>query len=276
MIKLGQRQELKIHHFAKDGTYLYDGLDTHNLVRLEEKINDPKVKKEDRVQAFVYKDGRQLMGSLKKPYLELGQIGLLKVVSKTKIGAFMDIGLEKDVLLPFSEMLGSVHDHQSYLVRLYLDKTDRLALTMKIRDYLKTDSPYKEGDIVSGVIYSNHKDHGLFVAVDEIYDSLIPRDQVKGIYQVGEAITAKVHSVNKDGRLVLSLDTKAHFEIDEDGERILDLLEDNDGVLNIGDKSDPEEIKKLTGLSKSAFRRAAGKLYKEREIRIYPDKIVLN
>lgn len=274
MIKLGQRQKLKIYNFTKEGAYLYDGLDPNRLVFLEEKL-DWSIKKEDDLLVFVYKDGGQLRGATKKPYLEVDQIGLLKVVSKTKIGAFMDIGLEKDVLLPFSEMLGQVNDHQAYLVRMYLDKSDRLALTMKIRDYLKTDPAYKEGDLVSGVIYSNHKDFGLFVAVDEKYDGLVPKDQVKGIYQVGEVITAKVKSKNKDGKLVLSLDNQAHYQIDEDSERLLDLLEDHGGVLEIGDKSDPAEIKKLTGMSKSDFKKAAGKLYKEREIKLFPKKISL-
>ncbi|MDO5027760.1 MAG: S1-like domain-containing RNA-binding protein [Bacillota bacterium] len=275
MIKLGQRQQLKIYKFAKEGTYLYDGIDPNRLVLLEEKLAQT-AKKEDQLWVFPYKDKGQIKASTKKPYLEVDQIGLLKVVSKTKIGAFMDIGIEKDVLLPFAEMLGQIHDRQPYLVRMYLDKSERLALTMKIRDYLRTDSPYQKGDLVSGVIYSSHKDHGLFVAVDEKYDSLVPKDQVKGIYQVGEVITAEVIFKNKDGKLVLSFDNQAHYQIDQDSEMILDLLEDNGGSLEIGDKSKAEEIKKITGLSKTNFKRAIGKLYKERQIKIFPEKISLN
>lgn len=275
MIKIGQRQKLRVHHFTSEGAYLYDGKDPNTLALLEENL-DKSIKKEDQVLAFVYKDKGRLWASRKKPYLELGQIGLLKVVAKTKIGAFMDLGLAKDVLLPFSETMGEVHEGQYYLVRLYLDKTNRLALTMKIKDYLEKSAPYKKDDIVEGTIYSIHKDHGIFIAVDEKYDSLVPKEEARGIYQVGETVAAKVRSVNADGRLVLSFDNQAHFQIDEDAERLLDLLEDNEGILKIGDKSKPEEIKKLTGMSKSDFKRAAGKLYKEREIKIYPEKIVLN
>lgn len=274
MIQIGQRQKLRVHHFTSEGAYLYDGKDPNTLVLLEENL-DKSIKKEDQILAFVYKDKGRLWASRKKPYLELGQIGLLRVVAKTKIGAFMDLGLDKDVLLPFSETLGQVHEGQYYLVRLYLDKTNRLALTMKIKDYLEKSAPYKKDDLVEGTIYSIHKDHGIFIAVDEKYDSLVPKEEAKGIYQVGETLAAKVRSVNADGRLVLSFDSKAHFQIDEDAERLLDLLEDNDGILEIGDKSRPDEIKKLTGMSKSEFKRAAGKLYKEREIKIYPEKIVL-
>lgn len=275
MIKIGQRQKLRVHHFTSEGAYLYDGKDPNTLALLEENL-DKSIKKEDQVLVFVYKDKGRLFASRKKPYLELGQIGLLKVVAKTKIGAFMDLGLDKDVLLPFSETIGQVHEGQYYLVRLYLDKTKRLALTMKIKDYLENSSPYKKDDLVEGTIYSIHKDHGIFIAVDEKYDSLVPKEEAKGIYQVGESVMAKVRSVNADGRLVLSFDNEVHFKIDEDAERLLDLLEDAGGLLNIGDKSKPEEIKKLTGLSKSDFKRAAGKLYKEREIKIYPEKLVLN
>ncbi len=275
MIKIGQRQKLRVHHFTSEGAYLYDGKDPNTLALLEENL-DKSIKKEDQVLAFVYKDKGRLWASRKKPYLELGQIGLLKVVAKTKIGAFMDLGLAKDVLLPFSETMGEVHEGQYYLVRLYLDKTNRLALTMKIKDYLEKSAPYKKDDLVEGTIYSIHKDHGIFIAVDEKYDSLVPKEEARGIYQVGETVAAKVRSVNADGRLVLSFDNQAHFQIDEDAERLLDLLEDNEGILKIGDKSKPEEIKKLTGMSKSDFKRAAGKLYKEREIKIYPEKIVLN
>lgn len=274
MIQIGQRQKLRVHHFTSEGAYLYDGKDPNTLALLEENL-DKSIKKEDQVLAFVYKDKGRLWASRKKPYLELGQIGLLKVVAKTKIGAFMDLGLDKDVLLPFSETLGQVHEGQYYLVRLYLDKTNRLALTMKVKDYLEKSAPYKKDDLVEGTIYSIHKDHGIFIAVDEKYDSLVPKEESKGIYQVGETLAAKVRSVNADGRLVLSFDNEAHFQIDEDAERLLDLLEDNDGILEIGDKSRPDEIKKLTGMSKSEFKRAAGKLYKEREIKIYPEKIVL-
>lgn len=275
MIKIGQRQKLKVHHFTSEGAFLYDGKDPNTLALLEENL-DKSIKKEDQVLAFIYKDKGRLWASRKKPYLELGQIGLLKVVAKTKIGAFMDLGLAKDVLLPFAETLGQVHEGQYYLVRLYLDKTNRLALTMKIKDYLENSAPYKKDDLVEGTIYSIHKDHGIFIAVDEKYDSLVPKEEAKGIYQVGESVAAKVRSVNSDGKLVLSFDNQAHLQIDEDAERLLDLLEDAGGLLNIGDKSKPEEIKKLTGMSKSDFKRAAGKLYKEREIKIYPEKTVLN
>lgn len=276
MIQIGKNQTLKILNLSGVGAYLYDGEDIGERVLLP-KAEVPKDKSpEDEVSVFVYRDSSdRIIATTRKPYIELGKLSLLRVVSKTKIGAFMDMGLERDVLLPFSEMIGQVGEGKTYLVKLYLDKSERLAVTMKIRDSLKTDSNYKENDQVVGTIYSIHKDHGLFVAVDEKYDSLIPKEEAKGIFDIGEVINARVAQKNKDGRLVLSLKDRSYLNIDEDSEIILDLLEDNDGILNIGDKSDPEEIKEITGMSKSAFKRATGKLYKEKSIKIFPEKIEL-
>lgn len=277
MIEIGKNQVLTIDHFTPVGAYLYDGIDNMRTVLLPKKEVPKDKRKGDTVAVFVYKDSQgRIISTTRKPYIEIDKLALLKVVSKTKIGAFLDIGLERDVLMPFAEIQGQVHEGKYYLVKLYLDKSERLAATMKIRDNLKTDSPYKENDSVSGTIYSIHKDHGLFVAVDELYDSMIPKDEAKGIYEVGEIIQARVAQKKKDGRLVLSLKDRAYLYIDEDSETILDILEDNGGVLNIGDKSDPDLVKKETGLSKSAFKKAMGKLYKEKSIKIYPEKIELN
>lgn len=276
MIELGKNQKLKINNFASPGAYLYAGEDREKTVLLP-KEEIPKGKNlEDEVSVFVYRDGKgRLISTTRKPYIEVGKIALLRVVSKTKIGAFMDMGLERDVLLPFSEMVGQVGEGKSYLVRLYVDKSGRLATSMNIRDSLEKKSDYKENDSVMGTIYSIHPKHGLFVAVDEKYDSLVPKDEAQGIYEIGEVIQGRVSQVNKDGRLVLSLRERAYLNIDEDSEIILDLLEDNDGVLEIGDKSSPEEIKEITGMTKSAFKKAVGQLYKERSIKIHPKKIEL-
>lgn len=276
MIELGKFQNLKILNLASVGAYLYDGVDIGEKVLLP-KAEVPKDKKpEEEVRVFVYRDSSdRIIATTRKPYIERDKLALLRVVSKTKIGAFMDMGLERDVLLPFSEMIGQVGEGKTYLVKLYLDKSERLAVTMKIRDTLRTDSSYKENDFVSGTIYSIHEDHGLFVAVDEKYDSLVPKEEAQGIFDIGEVINARVSKRNRDGRLVLSLKDRAYLYIDEDSEKILDLLEDNDGVLNIGDKTDPETIKEITGMSKSAFKRAVGKLYKEKSIIVSKEKIEL-
>lgn len=276
MIKIGENQKLKIDHFSSVGAYLYGGEKREETVLLPkaELSNDKKVG--DEITVFVYRDSHdRIIATTRRPYIEIGSLALLRVVSKTKIGAFMDMGLERDVLLPFSEMIGTVGEGKFYLVRLYLDKSQRLAVTMNIRNSLKNDSNYQENDQVAGTIYSIHPEHGLFVAVDEKYDSLVPKEEAKGIYEIGEVIQARVSQRKKDGRLVLSLKDRAYLYIDEDSEHILDLLEDNGGFLEIGDKSNPEKIKEVTGLSKSAFKKAIGKLYKEKSIKLYPEKIEL-
>lgn len=276
MIKIGENQKLKILDFNRRGAILFDGDDKSKTVLLPQKEIPKDKGKKDEVSVFIYEDHGKYLATTKRPYLEVGEIGLLRVVKNTKIGAFMDIGLDRDVLLPFSEMVGSVGEHKSYLVGLYVDKSNRLAATMKIRNLLRTDSPYKENDWVMGTVYSINDKYGLFVAIDEKYDSLIPKEEAVGIHEIGEVIQGRVSQVYDDGKIVISLKDRGYLNIDEDSEMILDLLEDKGGVLNIGDKSKPEEIKELTGLSKSAFKRAIGKLYKEKEIRIYPEKIELN
>ena len=112
------------------------------------------------------------------------------VVNQTKFGYFLDWGLDKDIFLPFSETIGSVEKGKSYLVGIYLDKSNRICATMKIKDMLRTDSPYKEDDKVKGTIYSINRDIGAFVAVDNKYEGLIPKKELLGVYQVGDTIEA--------------------------------------------------------------------------------------
>lgn len=276
MIEIGKMQELEIDRFTSVGAFLKEGKDSDESILLPTKQIPEGAKVGDKLNVFVYRDSSdRIISTTTKPYAQVGELAHLKVQSTTKIGAFLDIGLERDVLMPFSETLGAAEKGRTYLVKLYVDKSGRLAASMMIRGALSDEPPYKENDTVTGTIYSIHREHGVFVAVDDKYDSMIPKSEVKGIYEIGEVIEARVSKVNKDGKLVLSLRDRAHMNIDEDAESILDLLEDNDGVLHLGDKSTPEEIKRVTGLTKSAFKRAIGKLYREREITMKDNEIRL-
>lgn len=275
-MELGKTQKLKIKRFTSVGAYLNDEKSEEGDLLLPKKQIPEKSKIDDEIEVFVYRDSLDRpIATTKKPYIEVGRLAHLKVQSTTKIGAFLDIGLERDLLLPFSETNGAVEKGKTYLVKMYIDKSGRLAASMKIKDLLLKDSSYKENDRVTGTVYSIHKEHGVFVAVDDKYDALIPKNEALGILETGEIVEARVSNVSKDGRLFLSLKDRAHLNIDEDAEHILDLLEDEGGILNLGDKSSPEKIKEITGMSKASFKRAIGKLYKEREIKLYPEKIEL-
>lgn len=276
MIPVGKTQKLIIQRFTSPGAFLNTRTKDDVDILLPTKEIPENAKVGDEIEVFVYRDSEdRLISTTRKPYAQAGELAHLKVLNNTKIGAFLDIGLERDILMPFSETLGSVEIGKTYLVRIYVDKSDRLAASMMIRNSLDSNSPYEKDDSVNGTIYSIHRDHGIFVAVDDKYDAMIPKEDIKGIFDLGETIEARVKSVNKDGKLVLSLREKAHVQMNEDSEIILDLLEDNGGILNIGDKSSPEDIKEITGLTKGAFKRAVGKLYKEGDVVPHAYKIIL-
>ena len=191
-----------------------------------------------------------------------------KVKQVTKIGAFLDWGLEKDLLLPYSEQIVKVQKGDKYLVGLYVDKSDRLCATMKVYDFLRTDSPYKKDDHVEGIIYETSDNFGVFVAVDNCYSALIPKREAFGRLKVGDRVSARVLKVREDGKLDLSVREKAFLQMDEDAALIMKRMEEYGGKLPFNDKADPELIKQEFGLSKNAFKRAVGRLLKEGRIKI--------
>lgn len=151
---------------------------------------------------------------------------------------------------------------------LYLDKSKRLCATMKVYHYLRTDSPYEKDQKVTGTLYEISDNFGAFVAVDNCYSALIPKKEPLGNARVGDTVEARVTEVLKDGKLSLSLREKAYIQMNEDAQKLLKFLEEQGGELPVGDKSSPEKIKELTGMSKNEFKRAAGNLYKQRLVQV--------
>ncbi len=271
-MKLGKTQELKVSRILKQGAYLTDGKEE---VLLPGK-DAADLKEGMSVKVFIYRDSKdRLIATKKKPYVEVGELGYLKVVSKSKFGYFIDIGLDKDVFLPFKETLGRIDEDSYYLFYMYEDRSERLCVTMNLRDRLSLKSPYKVNDIVEGTIYAIDRDRGIFVAVDNKYNGMIRKSEIKGAHKVGEKIEARVERVLKDGKLTLTGRKKAYKQLEVDAEEILELLQDNGGEIPLGDKSDPEDILEVTDLSKGAFKRAIGYLYKNRKIKIGDYKIEL-
>lgn len=271
MINLGEVQELKVVNIIKAGALLKDDEGEKVLLPIEEIENE---KNEDIIKVFLYNDSRgKVLATKTMPKITLGKIAHLEVKEITKIGAFLDWGLEKELFLPFKEQICKLDRGRSYLVALYIDKTGRLCSTMKIRDYLRTDSKYKENDKVSGVVYNIVDDIGAFVAIDNIYEALLPKDQKRGVVAVGEPIRVRVSSVKSDGRLNLSQRERGHLELDKDAELIFDVLEDYEGFLPYNDKSDPDDIQDMFCMSKSAFKKAVGRLLKENKIEFFKDGI---
>ena len=181
--------------------------------------------------------------------------------------------LPKDLLLPFKEQTAKVKKGDKVLVSLYVDKSKRLCATMKIYGMLRTDSPYKKDDMVEGIIYDTSDNFGVFVAVDNCYSALIPKREAYGNLYVGSRVHARVVRVKEDGKLDLSVREKAFLQMDADAQMLMERMERNGGKLPFTDKSDPELIKKELGLSKSAFKRAVGRLLKEQKLQIVENGI---
>ena len=207
----------------------------------------------------------------KTPRLIMGQVALLTVVQIGKVGAFLDWGLEKDLFLPFKQQTRKVKAGDQVLASLYIDKSGRLCATMNVYEQLRTDSPYKKDDMVTGRIYEISKNFGAFVAVDDCFSALIPKKELFGATEppkIGEQVTARVVKVLEDGKLTLSIREKAYLQIQKDAEKIEKLLDSYEGPLPFNDKAAPEVIAHETGMSKNEFKRAVGHLLKEGKIQI--------
>jgi len=272
MIELGKYQQLIIVREASIGVYLGE---SENAGPAERILLPKKQVPEgsavgDRIRVFVYKDSSdRLIATTGEVKITLNEVKTLKVRQMTKIGAFLDIGLEKDLLMPFHEQTRKLHEGEEVLCALYIDKSGRLAATMKVYPYLKLNSPYQSGDTVEGLIYQYAHNFGYFVAVDRQYSGLIPRREAQEKHQVGETLTLRVTRILEDGKLDLSPHQKAYLQMDVDADSIFEIIEnDYAGDLPFDDKADPDVIRETFGLSKAAFKRAVGRLYKERKIEI--------
>ena len=208
-----------------------------------------------------------------EPKLRLGETAVLEVKEVGKIGAFLDWGLEKDLFLPFKEQTWRPESGQSCLVALYIDKSHRLCATMKVYEYLKTDSDYQKNDYVEGIVYQINEHYGAFVAVDGKYHGMIPAKGVHGGVKIGARVHARVVKVREDGKMELSMSETVSVQMDKDGEKILRLLDSYDGVLPFTEKASPEVIERELGISKAAFKRAVGRLLKQQKIMIQGGKI---
>ena len=271
MIELGKKQTLLVVKSVEFGVYLAEDMnaDTKHQVLLPAKQVPAGTKAGDKLEVFIYKDSQdRLIATTNEPLLMVGQAGLLKVKQVTRIGAFLDWGLEKDLLLPFKEQTAKVKKGDEVLVALYVDKSGRLCATMKVYEKLRTDSPYKKDDHVEGIIYETSDNFGVFVAVDDCYSALIPKREAFGRLRVGDRVSARVLKVREDGKLDLSVREKAFLQMDADAAMIMKRMEEYGGKLPFNDKADPEVIKQEFGLSKNAFKRAVGRLLKEGHIKI--------
>lgn len=270
-MELGKKQMLTVVKVVDFGVYLGDD---REKVLLPKKQVPAGIEPGDPIEVFLYKDSSdRLIATVNEPKLTLGESAILKVAQVGKFGAFLDWGLEKDLFLPFKEQTYKVKPGDECLVGLYIDKSQRLCATMKVYEYLSSDSPYQKDDQVEGIVYEVSDNFGAFVAVDGKYSALVPKREAPKSLRPGMKIHARVTEVKPDGKLNLSVREKAFIQMDVDAEKILKDMNSRGGRYPFTDKADAETIKRETGLSRNAFKRAVGRLLKAGKIEITPDGI---
>jgi len=269
MLELGKKHTLQVVKETGFGVYLAEGADEQEKVLLPGKEVPEGTGIGTKLDVFLYKDSKdRLIATVREPLLTMERPAVLRVKDVTKIGAFLDWGLEKDLFLPFRQQTKRVREGEECLVSLYIDKSSRLCATMNVYEDLRCDSPYKKDDHVKGRIYQISEQFGVFVAVDDLYSALIPRKEAAGTYEIGDTVEARVTAVKADGKLDLSVREKAYLQMEKDAETVMGVIEEFSGVLPFNDKASPEVIKRELGMSKNAFKRAVGRLLKEGRVEI--------
>jgi uncharacterized protein len=272
MKELGLISKLYINRFTDFGAYL--ALSDGGEVLLPQGYLKGEEKEGDEVEVFVYTDSEDRpVAVTDSPKVLLDEFAVLECKEVTKFGAFMDWGLLKDLFVPNAEMAKPMTPGQKYLVKVCVDyKTDRLIGVSKYREFIyPAPKDYESGNSCEGVIFEK-TDLGYKVLLEDRYEGLIYANEVFQPLELGETRKLWVKKRRDDGKLDLQVLPTGRVKYDEGSERILQLLEQK-SFLPLHDKSDPEEIKRVLGMSKKHFKQCIGQLYKAREIEIREDGI---
>jgi len=259
---------LKVVRASEFGVFFDAGTGNTNddiLLHKLQQIGD-EVAIGDDVKVYLYLDPKgRLTASMHLPKMEIGQVARVEVINTTKDGAFVDIGAERGVFMPFAGMRGNLKRGDKVWVKLYIDKSGRSAVSMEVEDELRraavpaTDA--KIGDMVTGSLY-NFNEQGAFLFTTQRYIAFLHNSEFIVRPMVGEEITARITHVRADGRINVSMRPLKQTAIDIDAENILSLLYSRNGKMPYGDNTAPELIKERFNISKSAFKRALGQLIK--------------
>ena len=272
---LGEYNTLTILRFTSVGAYLGD--DDDNDVLLPTKYIPEGSEIDDKIDVFLYQDSEdRLIATRLKPLLELHQFGLLRVNQVSHFGAFLEWGIEKDVFVPFKEQKQKMEEGKSYIIFIYIDQeTHRLVGSSRVKRYLEMEKMTgKEGEEVDLLICET-TELGKNVIVNDTHSGLIYRNDVIRTLRYGERTSGFVTKVREDGKLDIALDQVGFQKMEPNCERLLQILSDSQGVIKLTDKSDPDTIRELVGMSKKTFKNAVGMLYKQRLISIEDDRITI-
>ena len=268
MIKFGDYNTMKVIREATFGLYLDKGtgntsddilLPNGNLVGETPKIGDE-------VEVFIYRDSKdRLIATMKKPKVTVDNFAVLKVTSITEFGAFMDFGLERDILVPKKEMKYALVPGNEYLVFIYEDKTGRLAASTEVGRYLDIpeEDQYVVGETVTGIVYDKQTNGTLEVAIEEKYMGIVLKNEYYTEINAGDRVTGTVKRILEDGRISFTPRKKMIDAKEELSDIILDYLKEHEGFMPYNDKSTPDEIKKKFNTSKNYFKIALGNLMKK-------------
>ena len=272
---LGKINTLNVIRETENGLYL-DGEDLGEIL-MPRKFVTPDVVESGRAEVFIYADSEdRLVATGEQPFAQVGEFAFLEVAEVTRFGAFLDWGLPKHLLVPFGEQKVKMAVGRSYLVYIYADvKSNRIAASAKIDKFLSQTSPgFKPGDEVQ-VLVAEETDMGYKVIVENSYRGMLYKNQLFNPLAAGSKMTAFVNKVREDGKVDLLAERPGYEKIDDLAEKLVQALKANNGFLALTDKSSPEMIQALMGISKKNFKKATGLLYKKRIIDFQSDGIRL-
>ena len=275
MAEIGKKNTLNVVRETDNGLYL-DGEELGEILMPKKYITEV-VRNTNQATVFVYNDSEdRLVATTEEPLAELGDFAKLKVKATTSFGAFLDWGLQKDLLVPFSEQKAKMKEGGEYLVHVYLDKkTDRIAASAKLDKFLDETYPgYQPGDEVK-LFIAAETELGFKAIVDDKCWGMLYRNQLFQPVLIGQQLTGYVNQIREDGKIDLLLEKPGYEKVDTISEKILNELKANNGFMAVSDKTSPDMIKALFGISKKNFKKAIGKLYKQQQIEFVSDGIRL-
>ena len=276
MLQIGKFNELEITHRVDFGLYLDGGEEGEILLPLRYATQD--MKPGDKINAFIYRDSEdRLIATTEKPYAHVGDFAFLRVNATNNVGAFLDWGLPKDLLVPFREQKVRMVPGRSYTVYVYLDdETQRIEASARLQTFLDNNIPViKAGDEVKARIYQR-TELGYKVIVNDLFSGLIYHNEIFSEVNIGELHHATVKTVRADGKIDLVLGKSTRNRVNDLADDILDYIEECGGRISLNDSSSPEEIRETFQCSKKDFKKAIGALFKAKQIVIENDGIRLS
>ena len=261
-LEIGRFNLLEVKRLTSAGAFLTSG---EEEILLPRKHLPAGVQPGMTIRVFIYRDSEdQLTATTLVPKAQVGEFAFLEVTDTSgRVGTFLDWGLDKELLVPFSEQPKPMRKGERHLVRLYLDNSGRIAASARIEKFLQTEKiPLKEGEEVELMIHALTM-LGAKVVINGLYPGLLFKNELHGTVEPGTILTGYVKKIREDGKVDVTLRKGGGYDMDKSRDRILMTLAKTGGFLPLGDKSPPEEIAEVLNMSKKTFKRAVGSLYRE-------------